>query len=488
MEFGKSKYFAFFFMLVLLTSGFPLNANTDENILPTADAQVKNNGNKIFFCENNPIKKTEFDKPHMKPQDYMSKCKERTEGYSWGSRIYVLLWAPGFNADSLKLDEIGGDQTGANGLIQINTREGSSSIASASTCNQFIETGRDHGLFYGSIKLSGYKKDVTGDGRNDVFGGNRCESSMGVLDDGALRSEARQDGAITMSFQYDEDNIMHKSATHTWRLAELSFDEDEYVIGDTAKLTMSDLDALRWPFDNKLKYPIHVYSDSDKAGIAIDVSWKPNYRATPQMHGDYPTEIKLVEITQKESSSNYLLNGKGHSELRVSPGDNVYAEYDDYTLPKPHQENDYKQVTTIAKIVEVKSNSLEQEIVKVKDHSPAKQFTFTKYTSNGEYLVSVWWNQWDWWTNQPSAQSDNSLNISIVEGLSEKPVTNVPYTINVLSDGNSIVNQENIYDDLDSINISTIDTNFIEISLSDVGQTTEKLKFKFKIDSDSQPN
>ena len=55
----------------------------------------------------------------MKPQDYMAKCKERTEGYSWGSRIYVLLWAPGFNADSLKLDEIGGDETGANGLIKI---------------------------------------------------------------------------------------------------------------------------------------------------------------------------------------------------------------------------------------------------------------------------------------------------------------------------------------------------------------------------------
>ena len=44
--------------------------------------------------------------------------------------------------------------------------------------------------------------------------------------------------------------------------------------------------------------------------------------------------------------------GGGHSELRVSPGDNVYAEYDDYTLPLPYQENDYKQVTTIAKIVE----------------------------------------------------------------------------------------------------------------------------------------
>ena len=88
-------------MLVLLTSGFPLNANTNENILPTADATVAE-GYKIFFCENNPIKKHEYDKPHMKPQDYMSKCKERTEGYSWGSRIYVLLWAPGFNADDTK--------------------------------------------------------------------------------------------------------------------------------------------------------------------------------------------------------------------------------------------------------------------------------------------------------------------------------------------------------------------------------------------------
>ena len=57
MEFIKAKYFAFFFMLVLLTSGFPLNANNDGDILPTADAQRTDNGNKIFFCENNPIKK-----------------------------------------------------------------------------------------------------------------------------------------------------------------------------------------------------------------------------------------------------------------------------------------------------------------------------------------------------------------------------------------------------------------------------------------------
>ena len=487
MELFKAKYFAFFFMLVLLTSGFPLNANNNDNILPTADAAVKapNNGNKIFFCENNPIKKTEFDKPHMKPQDYMSKCKERTEGYSWGSRIYVLLWAPGFDADSLKLDEIGGDETGANGLIQINTREGSSSIASKSTCNQFIETGRDHGLFYGSIKLSGYKKDVTGDGRPDVYGGNRCESKgVGVLDDGALRAEARQDGAITMSFQYnDKGDTMFKTATHTWRLAELTFDEEEYVIGEKAKLTMIDLDALRWPFDKKLKYPLHVYSDSDKGGITIDVGWKPNFRATPQMNGDYPTEIKLVETTWRESSSNYILYGEGHSELRVSPGDNIYAEYDDYTLPKPHQENDYKQVTTIAKIVEVKADPIKREIIQVDDHSYLKQYAKTKYTSNGEYLVSVWWNQWDWWNNQPTSATDNTLNVSIVEGFTQKPVSDVSYKLNVLSDGDSLMEKQTIHNGVESIDVDLNNSKFIELDFSDIGIVDESLKFKFKIDS-----
>ena len=504
MEFIKAKYFVPVFMLVLLTSGVPLNASNDGDILPIADAavQTKNNGNKIFFCENNPIKKTEFDKPHMKPQDYMAKCKERTDGYSWGSRIYVLLWAPGFNADSLKLDEIGGDETGANGLIKINTREGTSSLDSSSLCNNFIETGRDHGLFYGSIKLSGYKKDVTGDGKADNYGGNRCEGitkatkknvggqtittkmgSQGVLDDGALRAEARQHGAITMSFQYnDKGDTMFKSATHTWRLAELYFDEEEYVIGDTAKLTMSDLDGLRYPFDKKLKYPLRVYSDTDKGGIIVDVTWKPNYRLTPQMHGDYPTNIKFVESTWRESGSNYILYGGGHSELRVSPGDNVYAEYDDYTLPLPYQENDYKQVTTIAKIVEVKSDPLEREIVEVNDHSHLKQYAKTKYTSHGEYLVSIWWNHWDWWDGQPSSNVDNAVNISIVEGLTEKPVSEVSYKLNVMSDGLSLVEQNNIHDGVESVEVNLENSDYIEIAFSDIGEVDETLNFKFKID------
>ena len=41
MGFLKAKYCVPVFMLVLLTSGVPLNANNDGDILPIADAVVK---------------------------------------------------------------------------------------------------------------------------------------------------------------------------------------------------------------------------------------------------------------------------------------------------------------------------------------------------------------------------------------------------------------------------------------------------------------
>jgi hypothetical protein len=498
LELVKAKYFAFFFMLVLLTSGFSLNANNDGGILPTADAQVKSNGNKIFFCENNPIAKQDYNKSHMTPQDYMSKCKERTEGFSWGSRIYVLLWAPGFNADDKRLDELGGDATGSNGLIQINTREGTSTIAQKNSCNKFIETGIDHGLFYGSIKLSGYRTTINDNGLIN-YGGNRCESSQGTLDDGVLRAEAKQDGAITMSFQYTDDksDTMFKTATHTWRIAELFFDAEEYEMSDKGKLTMSDLDSLKYPFDKRTAFPIHIYSDTDQAGVMIDAFWKANYRGTPQMKGEYPVNVSFIDPSNRESTSNSNLFGGvdgSRVEIKAVPGDNIYAEYFDYTLPavapdgKRYSTEDKLKITTIAKIVEVKSLPLAIEIVEVKDDSHTKQFAFTKYTSNGEYLVSVWWNQWDWWTNQPSSQADNTLNISIVEGLSEKPVSDVSYTLNVSSNGNSLINQESIYDGDDAFNVSLTDTDLIEVVFSNMGEVDESLKFKFKIDSDSNSN
>ena len=498
MGFLKAKYCVPFFMLVLLTSGVPLNANNDGEILPTADAAgigSPNNGHKIFFCENNPIKKTEYNKPHMKPQDYMSKCKERTDGYSWGSRIYVLIWAPGFNTDEHKLDELGTDSTAGQGLITLNSRDGSIRSDDKTTCNPFIETGKDHGLFYGSIKMRGFSTTVNDDGVR-MYGGDRCEGSgnyngQGTLDDGVLGVKTGQDGAITMSFEYAENKWMHKSATHTWRIADFNFDKEEYTMDDTATVTIRDLDGLRYPFDKRTGYQMHIWSDTDQGGVEVNAYWKPNFRGTPQMHGDYPVKVTFIDPDRRESTVRelYYKSGGSEIELKAVPGDNIYAQYYDRTLPafgpngEKYSTEDKLLIKTIAKIVEVKSDPLEREIVEVKDDSHAKQFAFTKYTSNGEYLVSIWWNQWDWWTNQPSLQTDNALNISIVEGLTEKSVNDVSYKLSVSSDGNSLIDQEIIHIGTDKLDVSLDDSNLIEIILSDIGEIDETLKFKFKIDS-----
>ena len=501
MELFKAKYFAFFFMLVLFTSGFPLNASSDVDVIPIADAavQTKDNGNKIFFCENNPIDKKKYDRPSMEPQDYMAKCKERTEGYSWGSRIYVLIWAPGFNADDKKIDTLGNDSTGSQGLITVNSRDGSARSDSSSKCNSFIETGRDHGLFYGSIKLRGFSTAVNDDGVR-MYGGDRCEGNawkaQGTLDDGVLGVESGQDGGITMHFEYAENKVMSKSATHTWRIADLVFDKEEYTMEDSGKVTIHDLDGLRYPFDKRTGYQIHIWSDTDEGGVEVNAYWKPNYRGTPQMHGDYPVKISFIDPDRRESTVRelYYKSGGSEVELKASPGDNIYAQYYDRTLPafgpngEKYSTEDKLLIKTIAKIVEVKNDPLERKIVEVKDDSHAKQFAFTKYTSNGEYLVSVWWNQWDWWTNQPSSQPNNDLNISIVEGLTEKPVSDVSYKLNVSSDGNSILDQEINHVGTDKLDVSLDETNMIEIILSDMGQLDETLKFKFKIDTENQLN
>ena len=485
-------------MLVLFTSGFPLNANNDGGILPTADAQTTGNGNKIFFCENNPIKKHEYDKPHMKPQDYMSKCKERTDGYSWGSRIYVLLWAPGFNADDKKIDKLGNDGDGQ-GLITLTSRDGSVRADSKSSCNSFIETGRDHGLFYGSMKLRGFSTPVNDDGVR-MYGGDRCEGSgnydgQGTLDDGVLGVKTGQDGGVTMSFEYAENKWMHKSATHTWRIADFNFDKEEYTMDDTATVTIKDLDGLRYPFDKRTGYQMHIWSDTDEGGVEVNAYWKPNFRGTPQMHGDYPVKVTFIDPDRRESTARelYYKSGGSQVELKVSPGDNIYAQYYDRTLPaygpngEKYSTEDKLLIKTIAKIVEVKDDPLERKIVEVKDDSHSKQFAFTKYTSNGEYLVSVWWNEWDWWTNQPKSETDNALNISIVEGLTEKPVSDVSYILNVLSSGDSLVEQEITHVGTDTVDVPLNDKNMIEVIFSDMGEVDETLKFKFKIDADNQP-
>ena len=297
----------------------------------------------MFFCANNPISK-KYNVDGVTAGDIMGGCKEKFDGYSWGSRIYILIYSPGFNSDPNRIDVIGNNN---HTPITANSREGSMSLA-GDGCNGFIETAPDHGLFFGSIKLSGFRHDISGDGSPELYGGNKCEKTYSVLDDGSGKVEAKQEGGVTVNFEWREDEFVSKTALYSWREATLEFDKTEYDVSDEIHLTLTDLDNMRWPFDTKKSYPVHVYSDSELAGMMMDAYLVPSFKGIVQMNGNYPIKLNLTfDDKSYESSAPF---GFGHGLLRVSPGDTIYAKYWDYSLPRPYTISDQKQIVSTAKV------------------------------------------------------------------------------------------------------------------------------------------
>ena len=83
------------------------------------------------------------------------------------------------------------------------------------------------------------------------------------------------------------------------------------------------------------------------------------------MKGEYPVNITFIDPDRRESTSNSNLFGGvdgSRAELKVVPGDNIYAEFFDRTLPaiapdgKRYSTEDKLKITTVAKIVEIKDD------------------------------------------------------------------------------------------------------------------------------------
>ena len=51
-----------------------------------------------------------------------------------------------------------------------------------------------------------------------------------------------QNGAVTVSWEPNEDTVISKTATWTWRTAELSFEKDMYTSNEPIKFTLHDRD------------------------------------------------------------------------------------------------------------------------------------------------------------------------------------------------------------------------------------------------------
>lgn len=239
---------------------------------------------------------------------------ETYQDYGWFGKINVLIYAPGWNDDSGKIDRIGDTETDK---ITVHSRSDSGGNATLDKCDGFVETGENTGLFVGRLKLSGHDHDLNGNGSLETkLGGTSCKNSP--LDEYA-KIESGRNGGVTVEWQYADDpvEILSKSATFGWTLGTIEFLQNEYTIDDTIQFKFYDLDLYKIPED-KMTLTFKVWSDSDLSGIAIETG--ENYKFKE------PFEFT---ISADDKSQRDVL----HAQL----GDSIYVEYEDYTLPVDHE-------------------------------------------------------------------------------------------------------------------------------------------------------
>jgi len=242
---------------------------------------------------------------------------EKYDGYAWEGKINVMIYAPGWNEDPLKVDVIGTSDSEPIGVFVRNNSEGSSGAVRALSPCGFAETDTNTGLFYGRIKLSGTDLDVNGDGVGEMgFGKSSCanmsEGTSKPSHREAAKLESSQSGALTVWWQYndDPDQVISKSARYSMSEAKIEFNQEYYEHDDRIQIKLTDKDLKGKPKD-KAVVKTRVYSDSDLAGIYLEFGKK-----LPPV---------ILHLTDKDES-----NGR---VLYAQPGDRIYAEYDDYLMP-----------------------------------------------------------------------------------------------------------------------------------------------------------
>ena len=280
-----------------------------EDYVADATRDDKPPGISMFFCGHNKNKKTIED------------CNDTIDGYSWGSKINILIFAPAWNENKYRIDTIGDDTDFPIGVYSRTDKHDG-------PC-KLVETEPNSGLFYGRLKLNGFPHDAHGTGVKYLWGSKTCESGKGA-DNESMKIGAgggSEGGAFTVFWKYDTDKTITKTGYYTWREGTIEFDKNYYKIDEIATVTLHDIDLEVYPFDmNTIR--LRVWSDTDTEGITLTSSY---------MYSVYRGVQASFGFTTDEKSRN-------DSQLRISPGDKIYAQYTDRTLPRPYSNDDHKEI------------------------------------------------------------------------------------------------------------------------------------------------
>lgn len=235
--------------------------------------------------------------------------------YTWTDKIKITILAPSWNTDNNLIDSIGGESTHP---VKISTRSNSLEPY------RLTETDVNSGMFTGEVILSGFLHDVDGDGDFDTAprtGGSGPTS-------GFLESE--RDSAITVSFEFADGVVLSESVPVTWNTGVIQFTKEIFLSDETVSVRLIDKDMNLNP-EAVENVEIEIFSESDAGGIDI------NAVETSDSSGMFTADFLLSQTSASSGNRLYAL-----------PGDEIFATYDDYTLPKPNSVSDKKQIKTFA--------------------------------------------------------------------------------------------------------------------------------------------
>ncbi len=237
--------------------------------------------------------------------------------YTWTDKIKISIIAPSWNTDRYLIDSIGNTEDHP---IKISTREHSLKPY------RFTETDVNSGIFTAEVILTGFSHDANGDGDIDT--------TPRTLGNGPTNGflEVDRDSAITISFEFADGVVLTESVPVSWNLGIIQFSKEIFLSDDSVIVRVIDLDMNLNPeaIDH---IPIQLFSDSDIAGIKV------NAVESTESSGLFTATISLSQTSSSSGNRLYSI-----------PGDEIFAKYDDYTLPKPYSTSDNLGIETFARI------------------------------------------------------------------------------------------------------------------------------------------
>jgi len=236
--------------------------------------------------------------------------------YTWTDKVKITIIAPSWNTDKYLIDSIGNTEDHP---IKISTREHSLKPY------QFTETDVNSGIFTAEVILTGFSHDANGDGDIDT--------TPRTVGNGPTNGflEVDRDSAITISFEFADGVVLTESVPVSWNLGIIQFSKENFFSDDSVIIRVIDLDMNLNP-EALDHVSVQLFSDSDIAGIEV------NAIETSESSGLF---VATISLSQTSSSSG--------NRLYSLPGDEIFAKYDDNTLPKPYSTSDNLGIETSAR-------------------------------------------------------------------------------------------------------------------------------------------